>query len=141
LRKTGYSERYILCIDVHFDVLNDDSFPNVVPNINEFNMAGLMTMPMVVIEVLVMSAMYLNKRRNTIVISVSAVALIGFYLLTSQQTGVTDRQFVKSMIPQYAGVILMVRQTNLSDPELKYHSVAGGCNPADESQTRRINRK
>jgi uncharacterized protein (DUF305 family) len=96
-----------------------DRLPNVVPNVNQFYMAGLMTMPMIIIEVLVMSAMYMDKRRNIMIIAMSTVALIGFFLLIRKQTGVTDRQFVKSMIPHHAGAILMAKQANLRDPELK----------------------
>jgi len=66
-----------------------------------------------------MSGMYMDKRRSAIIIAVSAVALIAFFLLIRQQTGVTDRQFVKSMIPHHAGAILMARQANLSDIELR----------------------
>lgn len=89
-----------------------DSYSNVVPYVNPFYMAGLMTMPMIIIEILVMLGMYMDKRRNAIIIAVSAVALTVFFLFFSQQTGVTDQQFVKSMIPHHAGAILMARQAN-----------------------------
>jgi len=36
-----------------------------------------------------------------------------------QQTAITDRQFLKSMIPHHAGAILMCRQNLLQDPELQ----------------------
>ena len=95
-----------------------DRFANVIPNVNQFYMAGLMTMPMIIIEVLLMSAMYMDKRRNAIIIAVSAVALVGFFLSIRQQTAVSDRQFVKSMIPHHAAAILMAKEADLKDPEL-----------------------
>ena len=57
-----------------------DRFANVFPNINQFYMAGLMTMPMLIIEVLLMRSMYMNKKLNTAVIGLSTVALIAFFL-------------------------------------------------------------
>lgn len=95
-----------------------DQFANVIPSVNQLYMAGLMTMPMIIIEVLLMSAMYMDKRRNAIIIAVSAVALVGFFLFIRQQTAVSDRQFVKSMIPHHAAAILMAKQADLKDPEL-----------------------
>lgn len=96
-----------------------NSYNNALPNINQFYMAGLMTMPMIIIELLLMRSMYMNKKLNTIILAVSAVLLIGFYLFIRQQTAVGDRQFVRGMIPHHAAAILMAKKANLSDPEIK----------------------
>ena len=96
-----------------------NSFSNVFPNVNQLYMAGLMASPMVIIEIVIMSAMYMNKKLNAIIISVSIVALVTFYLFIRQQVGVSDKQFLKSMIPHHAGAILMCNGANLTDPELK----------------------
>ena len=45
-----------------------DKFANVIPNINQFYMAGLMTAPMIIIEMLLMGSMYMNKKLNLIII-------------------------------------------------------------------------
>ena len=82
-------------------------------------MAGLMASPMIIIEIAVMSAMYMNKKLNAITISVCIVALVGFYLSIREQVGVSDKQFLKSMIPHHAGAILMCQGANLKDPEVK----------------------
>lgn len=96
-----------------------DRFANVIPNVNQLYMAGLMTMPMLIIEVLLMSSMYADKRRNALIIAGSAVALVGFFLLIRKQTAVGDREFAKSMIPHHAAAILMAKEAKLSDPELQ----------------------
>ncbi|WP_170315674.1 DUF305 domain-containing protein [Spirosoma sordidisoli] len=96
-----------------------DRFANVIPNVNQLYMAGLMTMPMLIIEVLLMSSMYMDKRRNALVIAVSAVALVGFFLLIRQQGFVGDKEFAKSMIPHHAAAILMAKEAKLTDPELQ----------------------
>jgi uncharacterized protein (DUF305 family) len=96
-----------------------DRVENVFPNINQFYMAGLMTAPMVIIELIVMRAMYQNAAVNIAIHAVSAIALVAFFLLIRQQTAVTDVQFLKSMIPHHAGAVLMCEKASLNDPELK----------------------
>ena len=95
-----------------------DRIANVYPNFNQFYMAGLMTAAMVIIELLVMSGMYPNKRLSALLLLVSVVALAGFFGLIQKQTAISDRQFLKSMIPHHAGAILMCEQASLHDPEL-----------------------
>jgi hypothetical protein len=96
-----------------------DRLENVVPNFNQFYMAGLMTSAMLVIELLLMRKMYPNKRWNTILMSIGFVFLILFFLGIRKQAIVGDKQFLKSMIPHHAAAILMVKEANLQDPEIK----------------------
>jgi uncharacterized protein (DUF305 family) len=96
-----------------------DNFSNVFPNINQFYMAGLMAMPMVVLELVIMGSMYTKKKLNIILIFIGCITAAGFYLGIRQQAGVGDRQFLKSMIPHHAAAILMVKQADLSDPEIQ----------------------
>ena len=92
---------------------------NVFANLNQFYMAGLMTAPMILIELGLMGAMYRNRRLNALIVAVSAVAWLGFFLLIRQQTAIADQQFLRSMIPHHAGAILMCEQAPLQDPEIK----------------------
>jgi len=96
-----------------------DTFANVFLNINQFYMAGLMTAPMVLIEIALMGSMYMDKRLNSIIITASSLVLIGFFLLIRQQSAVSDKQFLKSMIPHHASAILMCTKANLQDAEIK----------------------
>jgi uncharacterized protein (DUF305 family) len=92
---------------------------NVYPNLNQFYMAGLMTAPMVLIELALMGAMYPNKMLNIIIAALSGLALIAFLFLVRQQTAVFDRQFLKSMIPHHAGAVLMCERASLQDAEIR----------------------
>ena len=96
-----------------------DTFSNVFMSFNQFYMAGLMTAPMVIIEVVVMGAMYANKRLNTIIIAGSLIALAAFFFFIRQQTLIGDAQFLRSMIPHHAGAVLMCQQASIQDPEIK----------------------
>lgn len=96
-----------------------DTFENVIPNINQIYMAGLMTMPMIIIELIIMGAMYKNKRLNIAIMAASAIALVAFFFAIRVQTAVRDKEFLKSMIPHHAAAILMVKEADLSDPEIQ----------------------
>ena len=92
---------------------------NVFNNFNQFYMAGLMTAPMVLIELFVMRSMFPNKQRNALIIAVSIVAALVFFLLIRQQAAISDKQFLRSMIPHHAGAILMCEQASIVDPEIE----------------------
>jgi uncharacterized protein (DUF305 family) len=92
---------------------------NVYNNLNQFYMAGLMTAPMVLIELYVMREMYQDKRRNMLIIAISIIALLGCFLLIRQQTAINDTQFLRSMIPHHAGAILMCEQASIQDVEIQ----------------------
>lgn len=96
-----------------------DKFSNVIPNANQFYMAGLMSSPMIIIELIMMRSMYMNKKLNTLIFSISSILLILFFICIRQQTAVADKQFQKSMIPHHAAAILMAKQASISDPEIK----------------------
>lgn len=96
-----------------------NTFFNAVPNINQFYMAGLMTMPMIMIEIILMGSMYMNKKLNAVVFAASFIALIAFFLCIRYQTAVSDKQFLKGMIPHHAAAILMAGKANIKDPEVK----------------------
>jgi uncharacterized protein (DUF305 family) len=91
---------------------------DVYNSLNQVYMAGLMTAPMVVIELLLMSGMYKNKKLNALLITGSCVAGIAFFLFIRQQTAISDRQFLRSMIPHHSGAILMCNEASLQDQRL-----------------------
>src|SRR5687768_8511501 len=91
---------------------------NVYNNFNQFYMAGLMTAPMVVIELAVMRAMYQDKRRNALIIAASVIAALVFFMLIRQQTAISDKQFLKSMIPHHGAAILMCEHASIQDPDI-----------------------
>ncbi len=78
-----------------------------------------MTAPMVVIELLLMSGMYENKKLNALIIGVSLVAGVVFFAFIRQQTAIADRQFLRSMFPHHSGAILMCEKRSLQDQRIK----------------------
>jgi uncharacterized protein (DUF305 family) len=96
-----------------------DRWANVVPNVNQFYMAGLMTMPMLVLEVVIMRSMYPSKKLNMILLVIGLAGMVAFFAGIQKQAGVGDRQFLRSMIPHHAAAVLMVKEAELSDPEIR----------------------
>lgn len=92
---------------------------NVFNNFNQFYMAGMMTAPMILIELFLMRAMYQDKRRNMLIIAISIIAGLAFFFLIRQQTAISDRQFLRSMIPHHSSAILMCERASIQDPEIQ----------------------
>lgn len=96
-----------------------DRFANIHPSFNQAYMAGLMTAPMVIIELLLMGMMYRNRRWNAAILAASAILCVACFAGIRQQTFVGDGDFLRSMIPHHAAAILMCREASLSDPRLR----------------------
>lgn len=96
-----------------------DKYANVYSNLNQFYMAGMMTMPMLILELLLMGSMYPSKLINIIIITISFLLLILFIVFIRQQTIISDKEFLKSMIPHHASAILMCNKAPIKDSEIK----------------------
>ena len=92
---------------------------NALPNNNQLYMAGLMAAAMAIVELAIMGGMYPNKKLNLALVGVSILALAGFWFGLRGQVAISDRQFLKSMIPHHAGAILMCRKAALKDAEIR----------------------
>lgn len=112
-----------------------DRVDNVYSNLNQFYMAGLMAMPMVVIELVLMTSMYSNRRLNTAIIAGCVVAAAAFWFGIREQGGISERQSLRSMIPHHAGAILMCEQTEMTDA-----AVLSLCREIISSQKSEIDR-
>src|SRR5215216_4588759 len=96
-----------------------NSIRNVFNNVNELYMAGLMTAPMIPIEIFLMRSMYTDQKRNVLIVTASIILGLLFFFLIRQQGAVTDKQFLRSMIPHHAGAILMCEQASIQDAEIQ----------------------
>jgi len=95
-----------------------DRFANVFMNLNQVYMAGIMTAPMLILEVALMGSMYANKRALAILAGASLLVFTLFFVFIRQQTAIGDREFLQSMIPHHGGAILMCTQAPIEDPEV-----------------------
>jgi ABC-type Na+ efflux pump permease subunit len=88
-------------------------------NLNTLYMALMMVTPMGILMLLMMGMMYPDRKMNLILYIgfavIFALALIGMRV----QSGIGDRQFLRSMIPHHSGAVLMCREAQVRDPEIK----------------------
>ncbi|MCL4361811.1 DUF305 domain-containing protein [Candidatus Dependentiae bacterium] len=97
-----------------------DSFANVYSNLNQLYMAGIMTIPMIIIELFLMRSMYNNKMLNSLITISSSAIFILLIVFLRKQIEITDKEFLKSMIPHHGAAILMCKSNKLiKDPEIK----------------------
>jgi uncharacterized protein (DUF305 family) len=96
-----------------------DRFGNAYNSLNQAYMAGLMTAPMLVLELLLMGAMYPDRKLNAMLIGAGVLLGVACWVLIRQQVAIGDQQFLRSMIPHHAGAVLMCEKNHLQDPELK----------------------
>lgn len=96
-----------------------DAFSSVYNNVNQFYMAGLMAAPMMAIELVVMGAMYRDKRLNAILLAASLLATVLFFIGIRRQVAVSDGQFLRSMIPHHSSAILMCQEATITDARIK----------------------
>jgi hypothetical protein len=96
-----------------------NTFGDVYSSLNQLYMAGLMTSPMLMLELLLMSSMYENRRLNLAIIAGAAIVGIAFFVFIRNQSAIGDEQFIRSMIPHHSGAILMCERASIQDAELK----------------------
>ena len=96
-----------------------NAFSNVFNSFNQVYMAALMTASMVLIELPLMASMYKSKTLNAIIIAVGLIVLVGSLVLIRKQGAISDRQFLRSMIPHHAGAILMCKEASIQDQGIK----------------------
>lgn len=82
-------------------------------------MALLMVAPMVVVMMLMMGKMYPDKRINTAIMVAGVIVFVLVFIGLRTQTPIGDVQYMKAMIPHHSSAILVSKNANIKDPEVK----------------------
>lgn len=82
-------------------------------------MALLMVAPMAIIMMMMMSKMFPSAKINTVIMITSIVVLIGSLIGLRTQTPIGDVQYMKAMIPHHSSAIMVSKNANIQDPEVK----------------------
>lgn len=123
--KKMHTNKLLLMGIIHFVIMfvlmysMVNTLDHIFLNINKAYMAAIMTAPMLMLEVIMMGSMYESKKALNIILGVSVVALVAFFIFIRQQTLIYDSQFLRSMIPHHSSAILMCNKASLEDVELK----------------------
>ncbi|QED38172.1 DUF305 domain-containing protein [Antarcticibacterium arcticum] len=98
---------------------NVAEFDHIMLSTMRTYMTILMIAPMAISMMLFMWGMYKNKTLNGIIIGAAIVIFgITFYMMRNQ-TGISDVQYMKGMIPHHSSAILTSEESDLRDPETK----------------------
>ena len=82
-------------------------------------MALLMVSAMAIVMMLMMGKMYPDKRANTFIMIVGAVVFVLVLTGLRTQTPIGDVQYMKAMIPHHSSAILVSKNADIKDPEVK----------------------
>lgn len=96
-----------------------DRYENLYHNINQIYMAVLATSIMAITEIWTMLPMYNNIKTNIVITVVAGIFMVLSFVGIRRQILVTDKQFLRSMIPHHASAILMCENNKVKDPEIK----------------------
>ncbi|MEO9531051.1 MAG: DUF305 domain-containing protein [Crocinitomicaceae bacterium] len=99
--------------------LNAYEFDHVMLSMTRTYMTLLMVAPMAISMLLFMRKMYENKKANLIILSFSLLVFSGCLYGLRNQTGISDIQWMKAMIPHHSSAILTSANANFEDPEVQ----------------------
>lgn len=121
---------FIIMYTVMF--LNVDSINHIYLNTIRFYMTFLMVTPMLIVMLLLMGKMYPNKRLNTTIITASLLILSVTVFFLRHQTFISDKAYLKAMIPHHSSAILTSKHANIKDPEVR--KLAEGFTQSQEKE-------
>ena len=124
IRKSSYSKFFVmllisLCIMYAVMFFNVDKPDHIYVSATRFYMALLMVTPMSILMLTMMSGMYPNKKANTLILLSSGLLFLLSLVFLRTQTPISDRQYMKAMIPHHSSAIMTSKQANLQDAEVK----------------------
>ena len=95
-----------------------DTFSNIYLTLDQLYMVLAMVCAMAIVEVSIMGMMYERKIKIiTICLSIILLTLSIFFI--RNQTAVSDKEFLKSMITHHGSALLMCNEANIKDVQIK----------------------
>jgi len=124
MENNGY-KKMILMLLISFVVmyavmfLNVDSVDHIYLSLTRFYMSLLMVAPMAVLMLLLMGKMYPDKKRNAVIaLSAVGVFILALFLLRTQAF-ISDKQYMRAMIPHHSSAIMTSKNAAITDPGVR----------------------
>jgi uncharacterized protein (DUF305 family) len=86
-------------------------------------MSLLMVAPMAVSMMIMMGKMYPSPKTNNIIIVSAIIVMVLAFAGLRTQTPIGDVQYMKAMIPHHSSAIMVSKNANILDPEVKKLSI------------------
>lgn len=103
--------------------LNVDALSHLYFSLTRTYMALLMVSPMALLMLLLMPAMYKNKMFNRLIVFSSIAVFVLALVFLRNQIPIQDEQYIKAMIPHHSSAIMVSKNADLQDLEVKKLSV------------------
>lgn len=97
--------------------LNVAEFNHIYLSLTRVYMTLLMVAPMAIVMILMMGAMYKNKKMNIGIIAGSALVFILALVFLRNQTFIGDRQYMRAMIPHHSSAILTSENADIQNAD------------------------
>lgn len=99
--------------------LNMDNISHYHTSATRIYMAILMVAPMAVVMMAMMGKMYPDRKTNMMIMLVAVIVFIVTLVALRTQTPISDVQYMKAMIPHHSSAIMVSKQADIKDPEVK----------------------
>ncbi len=99
--------------------LNIDKLEHLYLSLTRTYMSLMMVAPMAVLMLLLMPMMFENKKLNMLIMAGSVLVFILALVFLRRQIPISDQQYMKAMIPHHSSAIMVSRQADLKDPEVR----------------------
>ncbi len=99
--------------------LNIDRLSHYHNSLTRVYMSLLMVAPMAVSMMLLMGKMFPSPKKNKIIISVSLLVMVLAFAGLRNQVPIGDVQYMKAMIPHHSSAIMVSRNANITNPQVK----------------------
>lgn len=105
----------IMYVIMYFNVYETG---HVYFSVSRLYMVAMMVCPMAVLMVLFMPVMYPNKALNAFITSAGMVVFITAFIFLRLQVFVSDKEYMRTMIPHHSSAILTSEKATLTNPEV-----------------------
>lgn len=99
--------------------LNVDEIGHIYFSLTRLYMSILMACPMTVLMLLLMPMMYPNKKANRFILFSSAGIFILTLILLRTQAFISDKQYMKAMIPHHSSAIMTSKRAGIKDRNVR----------------------
>jgi uncharacterized protein (DUF305 family) len=99
--------------------LNVDDIDHIYLSTTRLYMAVLMVVPMAILMLITMGKMYPNKRVKVAIMTLSAAVFIAALIFLRNQAFISDKAYMKAMIPHHSSAILTSKHADIKDPEVR----------------------
>ena len=107
------------CVMYGVMFLNVNDLEHIYSSTTRLYMAILMISPMAIIMLVFMPKMYPNNKLNLAIYISSAVIFVITFTFLRNQTFISDKEYLRAMIPHHSSAILTSSRADLKDPQVR----------------------